>query len=111
MYSDGLDVKGFKIDIRVVYHLDGVDYDLLNGEVASYDGDEKIIMDERKLTREGKEIQDTLVRSGCSSLFPWTCQPGGSNMNVSTVHLTALDLYVALPRFGFSLSSTITDNG
>ncbi|CAO3655755.1 unnamed protein product [Mucor hiemalis] len=109
MYSDSPNVKGFKIDIRVVYHLNGADYDLLNGEVASYDGDEKIIMNEGKLTREGKEIQDTLVRSGCSSLFPWICQHVGSNIDVSTFHLTALGLYVALPRFGFSLSSTITD--
>lgn len=54
LYSGCPNMKGFKIDIRVVHHHNSVDYDMLNGEVASNDEDDKTIMDEGKVNPRRK---------------------------------------------------------
>lgn len=79
------------------------------GEAACHTRDKKIIKDEGKLTREGKDIQDLLVGMNCDGNFPWLIQLIGHSMDFSTIHLSSPGLYVNIPRFSSSLPSTISE--
>ncbi len=79
LYHQSKNVIPFKIDIRIVYNHEDTDSNLVNGEVACHDGDDKAVADEGKLTREGKEIQDLLIENKRSQLFAWTVQHTGEH--------------------------------
>ncbi|KAI7896596.1 uncharacterized protein EV154DRAFT_411033, partial [Mucor mucedo] len=53
---DAKNVIAFKIDLRIVCKCHGTSFGPVNGEAASHSGDDNIIDDEGKLTREGKDI-------------------------------------------------------
>ncbi|CAO3675477.1 unnamed protein product [Rhizopus stolonifer] len=74
IYSEAKNVIAFKIDVRIVCCYNGVNYELVNGEAACHSGDDKIVQDEGKLTREGKDIQNCFVENQCSTLFPFMLQ-------------------------------------
>ncbi|KAI8877125.1 hypothetical protein K501DRAFT_307263, partial [Backusella circina FSU 941] len=54
-------ITGFKIDLRLLFRHNNRDIDICAGEIASHDGDNKIIDDEGKLNRESKDILDNLI--------------------------------------------------
>ena len=61
LYPNRKYIKGFKIDIRFVMDVDGKEIDLAAARVAKDDSKNKTMLDEGKLTREGKDIVDNLV--------------------------------------------------
>lgn len=109
MYDEAEKVVGFKIDVRIVFSYEGIDYDLVCGEAACHASDQKVIKDEGKLTREGKDTQDLLVQMNCNGNFPWLIQLIGHLLDISTIHLSAPGLYVNIPRFSSSLPPTISE--
>lgn len=102
-------VGSFKIDIRIVFYYNSITYDLVNGEAACHSGDDKVVEDERKLTREGKDMQDAFIENHCGTLFPFMLQIVGSSINISTLYLTAPELYVSLPRCAVSLPASVLE--
>lgn len=108
-YSEAKNVIAFKIDVRIVCCYNGVNYELVNGEAACHSGDDKIVQDEGKLTREGKDIQDCFVENQCSTLFPFMLQLVGPSIDISTLHLTAPGLYISLPRYNVALPASIPE--
>jgi hypothetical protein len=54
-------VLGFKIDIRLIFKEKNAIIDLCAGEIANNDKDSKIISDEGEVTREARDILDSLV--------------------------------------------------
>lgn len=70
VYNEADKVIGFKIDLRIVLNYQKVDYDLVCGEAACHAGDLKVITDDGKLTREGKDIQDQMVKLNCGESCP-----------------------------------------
>ncbi|KAI9493825.1 hypothetical protein BDB00DRAFT_356739 [Zychaea mexicana] len=63
LYDESNDVKGFKIDIRYVVDKNGKTYDLGAAELGKDGASCKIIQDEGKLTREGKDVVDSLLKT------------------------------------------------
>lgn len=61
LYPNRKYIKGFKIDIRFVMDVDGKEIDLAAARVAKDVSKNKTMLDEGKLTREGKDIVDNLV--------------------------------------------------
>lgn len=108
-YSEAKNVIAFKIDVRIVCCCNGVNYELVNGESACNSGDDKIVQDEEKLTREGKDIQDCFVENQCNNLFPFMLQLVGPSIDISTLHLTAPGLYIGLPRYNVALPASIPE--
>lgn len=108
-YDQSKNVVSFKIDIRIVFYYNGTTYDLVNGEAACHPGDDKVVEDKGKLTREGKDMQDRFIENHCHSLFPFMLQIVGSSINISTLHLIAPGLYVSLPRYDASLPASIPE--
>ncbi|RCH78495.1 hypothetical protein CU097_001850, partial [Rhizopus azygosporus] len=81
------------------------DIDICAVEIASHDGDNKIIDDEGKLNRESKDILDNLI-----SIIPRNkSNISGSSCFFSGIHLGANGLYLKVPKFQFALPSTIAD--
>lgn len=56
-------------------------YELSN----DHSGDSKIITDAGKLTREGKDMQDSLVDCNCVDYFPWLFLIIGPTTKMSTL--------------------------
>lgn len=79
------------------------------GEAACHAGDLKVITDEGKLTREGKDIQDQMVKSNYGESCPWLMQLVGHSLDFSTIHLSSLGLYVNLSIFNGSLPSSVSE--
>lgn len=52
-------VKTFKIDVRILYKIEGQKFELVNDEISRYRRYDKIIDDSGKLPREGKDIMDS----------------------------------------------------
>ncbi|KAI8080018.1 uncharacterized protein BX664DRAFT_317911 [Halteromyces radiatus] len=79
-------------------------------ELAKDDNDSKIINDMGKLIREGKDNYDmilNILNHGDSDFSTWTIQLSGTTCQLSTIHLASSGLYVVLPRYHFSLPSSI----
>lgn len=106
-------IIGFKIDLRLLFRHKNHDIDICAGEIANNDGDSKIIDDEGKLNRESKDILDNLIsiipRGKSNVSMGWSVQIGGSSCFFSGIHLDADGLYVNVPKFQFTLPSTIAD--
>ena len=95
--------------MRIICIYFGYSFDLVNGEAASHSGDSKVIGDEGKLTREGKDMIDSYIKNNCSTIFPFLLQFIGSSIDISSIHLTNKGIYVCLPRYNVSLPSNITE--
>lgn len=110
---DTTKIVGFKIDLRLLVRHDDRDIDICTGEIASHDGDSKIVSDEGKLNRESKDILDNLITTIAQDKsyvsMGWSLQIGGSSCFFSTIHLDADGLYVKVPKFQFALPSSIAD--
>ncbi|KAI9260594.1 hypothetical protein BDA99DRAFT_404513, partial [Phascolomyces articulosus] len=57
-YFDASSVKGFNIDLRFVGDKNGISYDLGAGECGKDGSEAKLLHDESKLGREGKDVVD-----------------------------------------------------
>lgn len=67
-YADADNVIAFKFNIRFVYDMEDEEYDLGAAEIARMPpDDDKIIRDQGKLVREGKETVDMITRALCGS--------------------------------------------
>ncbi|CEI92583.1 hypothetical protein RMCBS344292_06838 [Rhizopus microsporus] len=106
-------IIGFKIDLRLLFRHNNRDIDICAVEIASHDGDNKIIDDEGKPNRESKDILDNLIsiipRKKSNVSMGWSVQIGGSSCFFSGIHLGANGLYLKVPKFQFALPSTIAD--
>ncbi|KAL9553412.1 hypothetical protein MBANPS3_003297 [Mucor bainieri] len=113
MYTGKDNIIAFKIDIRFVVDHNGTEIDVASGEVAKHDGNKKVIDDEGKLCREGKDIVDNLLNmvsfQKSNSCVGWTIQIAGSSCLIASVHLAENGLYVNMPRGHCQLPPTIDD--
>lgn len=111
-YPNGKSVRGFKIDTRLVLDINDKELDLAVGEIGKQPDDDKAIGDEGKLTREGKETLDGLIRSIDDSNFTcqsYTMQFTGCSYVLSKINLAANGLYAATHVHSFDLPSRISD--
>ena len=97
LYPNESNVKGFKIDFRILSDVEGDEFDFAAGEVAiDCSSDEKVIHDEVKLLRESKDIADRLADCGSAQQYGWSIQICGLEGSCSTTHLHTNGLYVAV---------------
>ncbi|KAI9321657.1 hypothetical protein BX666DRAFT_1837048, partial [Dichotomocladium elegans] len=91
-------VVGYKIDMRIIADVDGEECDIGACEVAKTDTVKKIIDDEAKLLREGKDVVDHLARLPLTEVCPmgWVIQIANCQCQLSSIHLAADGLYVAI---------------
>ncbi|CEP14977.1 hypothetical protein [Parasitella parasitica] len=96
-------IIGFKIDLRLLLRLNSRDIDICAGEIASHDGDSKIIDDEGKLNRESKDILDNLIsiipQNQSNVSMGWSVQICGSSCFFGGIHLNPDGLYIKFPKF------------
>lgn len=83
MYNDSKSVIAFKIDIRIVYQRNGIAYDLVNAEAARHEGNSKIVQNEGKLIREGKDMINHFIENHCDSIFPFMMQIVGPSISAA----------------------------
>ncbi|KAI8077409.1 hypothetical protein BDF21DRAFT_420965 [Thamnidium elegans] len=108
-YSDSSNVIAFKIDIRVIFKKQGKEIDVVCGEVAKNDEDNKIITDEGKLSRETKDAVDSILTLVETAAQAFSTQISGSTCLIATQQLTGNGLYVYHPAYSFSLPSCIEE--
>ena len=74
-------MKGFKIDLRFVGDKNGTTYDLGAAECGKDGSESKLLLDEGKLVREGKDVVDclleTLHESNHKHVMSWHVQIDG----------------------------------
>ncbi|KAL1932143.1 hypothetical protein VTP01DRAFT_9199 [Rhizomucor pusillus] len=109
-YADADNVIAFKFNIRFVYDMEDEEYDLGAAEIARMPpDDDKIIRDQGKLVREGKETVDMITRALCGSnanaaiascIMPFC----GTRCHISSIRLARPGFYVAIPQRKFSIS-------
>lgn len=101
MYANGHHHPiAFKIDIRFVHNCHHTSKMI---DVAAAEANDKIINDNAKLLREGKDILDKLLNTSleqhaANAMMGIVIQLDGFQGAVSSIHLDQDGLYVALPR-------------
>ena len=100
-YSNGPNIRGFKIDIRIIVDVGDEECDIGAAELAKQDNLKKVIDDEAKLSKEGKDVIDHLVKLPITNLCPmsWLIQIANCECRLSTIHLAGDGLYVTVPQF------------
>jgi hypothetical protein len=117
LYDGANKVKGFKIDFRILFDADGVDYDVGAGEAARNNDNAKLYHDLGKLLREGKDVLDSLLlntnhATEVSQSGACMMQVSGLQAELSSIHLAGDGLYVAVPQGKLcfpSLFSSLTE--
>ncbi|KAI9272649.1 hypothetical protein BDA99DRAFT_425855, partial [Phascolomyces articulosus] len=96
-YSNDPNMIGYKIDMRIVAGIENNESDIGAAELAKVDN-EKIIYDEAKLLREGKDVVDHLAKLPFKDDYTtsWQIQMTNCQCQLSTMHLVAHGLYVAV---------------
>ncbi|GAA5811609.1 hypothetical protein MFLAVUS_005049 [Mucor flavus] len=100
----GSKTVGFKIDIRFVTSINDKVFDVGAAEAAKLDPmTDKIIEDEGKLLREGKDIVDkslltVLLEKSTPHVTGWVIQLSGLTGHIYSIHLAKPGLYVAIPQ-------------
>ncbi|KAI8048472.1 hypothetical protein BDF21DRAFT_404776 [Thamnidium elegans] len=107
---------GFKIDIRLVYNKSTggcPSIDLCAGEAAKDESFAKTIGDRSKVSREAKDNLDLLLTILPSSMSQycvgWSLLITGITCSISCLYLDANGLYVNIPKYDFSLPTTILE--
>ncbi|KAI7866966.1 hypothetical protein BDF14DRAFT_763857 [Spinellus fusiger] len=117
-YHTNKELSAFKIDVRLCVVKKKICIDLACCELSKHDADDKLIMDEGKLTREAKDITDHLIstlpydqkRLDQEHLcYGWSIQLAGHTCKIATNHLVDNGLYVNLPRYQFSLPGNVVE--
>ncbi|KAI7861080.1 hypothetical protein BDC45DRAFT_529681 [Circinella umbellata] len=75
-YPNDPDVRGFKIDIRIIVDAEDEECDISAAELVKQSNFKKIINAEVKLSREGKDVIDYLTKLPITNLCPmsWLIQ-------------------------------------
>ncbi|KAG2229059.1 hypothetical protein INT48_005644 [Thamnidium elegans] len=107
---------GFKIDIRLVYNKSTggcPSIDLCAGEAAKDESIAKTIGDRSKVSREAKDNLDLLLTILPSNMSQycvgWSLLITGATCSISCLYLDANGLYVNIPKYDFSLPTTILE--
>ncbi|CAO3601374.1 unnamed protein product [Absidia cylindrospora] len=101
-YANATHIISFKIDFRLLLHHHTEDIDLLAGEAAKNNNEDKIKMDHAKLTGEAKDILDRLLMINVDGnhTYSWkgaSIQLAGLQGQISTIHLDDSGVYVMIP--------------
>jgi hypothetical protein len=110
-YGHLVNVKAFKIDVRIIFANSKIQIDIVSGEIAKNDQDMKIITDEGKLCRETKDAVDSILSvSKRTCLCSWITDKWGClrNLNTTIIKKRAVRFF---PLFSFTLPSCITELG
>ncbi|KAI7851167.1 hypothetical protein BDC45DRAFT_412195, partial [Circinella umbellata] len=97
-YTNNVNIRGYKIDIRIIANVEGQECDVGAAELARQDNMKKIIDDEAKLSREGKDVIDHLAKRSITGLRPmcWLIQIANCQCLLSTIHLVSDGLYTTV---------------
>lgn len=109
LYSDSLNIKAFKIDVRVVFKNDEKEIDVVCGELARNDVDSKIITDQGKLIRESNDAVDSMLSLVEKSAQAFSMQISGSACLIATQQLIRNGFYVYHPAYSLSLPSFVEE--